>query len=717
LCGLTPSSRSIAATTTRVIVFGGVSVEVPASWPVFDLARHPRQCVLVSRHAVYLGVQGAAARCPAHDVGVTETVQLAGWDGSTATAAGRLLPVSLHRRAVLISHAAATTHSIAVAVPSNQVLVTVTFGVDEPVSTKILDSVRVVSASVHGAVSVAGAGATPGVVTTTYAGLGFETCSAPTLSSMSAWLSSPYRAVGIYIGGANRACPDGNLSASWVQTVSRQGWSLLPLYVGLQSPCAGQGGLAPINSSQARGEGIAAADDAAYRAGTFGISGGSAIFFDMEAYNSNDPPCTSVVLSFLAGWTDELRIDGFQPGVYSSAASGIRDLARAYATGYHEPTDIWFANWNGSPTVFGDPFVPQSDWQDHQRVHQYLGGNNKTFGGVTLNIDNDAVDLTQQHTVSRLARSAVVARRPTHLDVFYRDASGEFVNAWWDASSGWHQQTLAFGMAGDPAVIARTGTHMDVFYRDTDGQLINAWWDITSGWHTQVLTSGMVGDPTAVATSSSAMNVFYRDGFSDVINESWTVSSGWRTQIIGSGMAGDAAAVSETSTHIDVFYRNIAFNLANVWWDATSGWHSQVIAAGIAGHPTVVSTDPTHIDVFYRSTDNHLMTTWFVAGTGWLSHPLVRGAAGNPAAVARTTSSFDVFYANVQGMLLDEQWNAGLGWQNVQLGSGIAGDPAAVSETANHIDVFYRDDNSNLVNEWWDAMTTWHYQTLAQAMA
>ena len=149
---------------------------------------------------------------------------------------------------------------------------------------------------------------------------------------------------------------------------------------------------------------------------------------------------------------------------------------------------------------------------------------------------------------------------------------------------------------------------MDVFYRNTNGQLTNAWWDITSGWHTQTLASGMVGDPTAVARSPSAMNVFYRDGFGEVINVSWSPGAGWHTTIIGSGMAGDVAAVSETSTHIDVFYRNVNSNLANLWWDATSGWHRQVIAAGVVGHPAAVSTDPTHVDVFYRSTLGHLVT-------------------------------------------------------------------------------------------------------------
>ena len=63
---------------------------------------------------------------------------------------------------------------------------------------------------------------------------------------MQKWLASPYRAIGIYLGGINRACPDGNLSASWTATVVSQGWNLLPLYVGLQAPCVPQAGLALI---------------------------------------------------------------------------------------------------------------------------------------------------------------------------------------------------------------------------------------------------------------------------------------------------------------------------------------------------------------------------------------------------------------------------------------------------------------------------------------
>ena len=78
-------------------------------------------------------------------------------------------------------------------------------------------------------------------------------------------------------------------------------------------------------------------------------------------------------------------------GVYSSAASGITDLAAAYGGSYTEPDDIWIADWNGKQAT-SDPYVPAADWAAHQRLHQFNGGQNKTYGGITLNIDGDYLD-------------------------------------------------------------------------------------------------------------------------------------------------------------------------------------------------------------------------------------------------------------------------------------------------------------------------------------
>ena len=77
------------------------------------------------------------------------------------------------------------------------------------------------------------------------------------------------------------------------------------------------------------------------------------------------------------------------PGVYGSAASTIRDVS---ALGASMPDVIWIANWNGVEGVFGDPYVSDSLWPNHQRVHQYKGGHNETWGGVTINIDSNYVD-------------------------------------------------------------------------------------------------------------------------------------------------------------------------------------------------------------------------------------------------------------------------------------------------------------------------------------
>lgn len=47
-----------------------------------------------------------------------------------------------------------------------------------------------------------------------YTGKGFDTCAAPSTSTMNAWGASPYRAVSVYIGGNTRACAQPSLTSS-----------------------------------------------------------------------------------------------------------------------------------------------------------------------------------------------------------------------------------------------------------------------------------------------------------------------------------------------------------------------------------------------------------------------------------------------------------------------------------------------------------------------
>ena len=224
--------------------------------------------------------------------------------------------------------------------------------------------------------------------------LGFDTCVLPSVATMNTWkTASPYSTIGIYFGGALRACPPDALnSATWVNTVTAQGWRLIPTYVGPQAPCTGYS--QRIDPAVAFDEGIFLAGDAASHAALSGLPPGSPLYYDMEAYNTSDATCSLAVREFIAGWVTELHVLGYKAGFYSSLNAGIADMVRSVGEGRPPVDAIWIAAWNNTPNVFGfDPAIlPDGYWTNHQRIHQYQGGHNETWGGVTLNIDTNAVD-------------------------------------------------------------------------------------------------------------------------------------------------------------------------------------------------------------------------------------------------------------------------------------------------------------------------------------
>lgn len=335
---LAAGAGTAAAKPTRTVHFDGREIQVPKGWTVHRLAAKPRMCVRMDRRAVYLGTPSAQQRCPA------------------GAAVGR-------SRAILVEprSAARAKRSALPAVPRR---------------------------SAGGATfSRAGARASG----TVFTGLGFDACTAPSAAAMRAWLrSSPYRAIGVYIGGRNRACSQPNLTASWVAEQTAAGWHLIPTYVGLQAPTSSCTSCARLNPSLAASQGAAEALDAVNDAAAIGIGPGSPIYNDMESYTQTTS-ATNATLAYLEGWTKKLHQLGYESGVYSSSGSGIEDLVGRIGTLYTQPDHIWIANWNGRQDTY-DPVVPANAWVNHQRIHQYRGGHNETWGGVTINIDNNYVD-------------------------------------------------------------------------------------------------------------------------------------------------------------------------------------------------------------------------------------------------------------------------------------------------------------------------------------
>jgi glycoside hydrolase-like protein len=118
----------------------------------------------------------------------------------------------------------------------------------------------------------------------------------------------------------------------------------------------------------------------------------------MEGYTRTTTN-TAAVLAFLEAWTSQLHAHGYVSGVYGSALSTISDLTLQYGSGYGEPENIWIARWNGQQST-EDTAVPPTYWSNHQRIHQYQGGHNERYGGVTVNIDSDYIDAAVVGTAS-----------------------------------------------------------------------------------------------------------------------------------------------------------------------------------------------------------------------------------------------------------------------------------------------------------------------------
>lgn len=420
------------AAPTKVVSYLGLQVQVPANWPVYRLDLHPSTCVRYDIHAVYLGTPGPDQQCPAHLVGRTQTVSIV---PAIAPAAGTA-PVQpgmtggVAVGTVAPAHAAlmqdAQQHVLRVrvrtaVVPAATVLAT--YAASPGVARQVLASLRAVPARARKDAGQAAASVrAPGPPTTTlWRGVpagwpvqivlnpppppkppppppprpkprkpvrGFDTCTAPTLHTMKVWRPA-FAAVGIYIGGVNAACAAGNLSASWVRGAEKLRWALLPVYVGPQSACWGGGGVL-INPKHAAAQGAASANDAVADTKLFGLSKGSPVYYDMEAYDENVPGCVHAVLNFIGGWSRQLKARGYLTGAYSSQNSGIHDMQAAAVQktpGFTRPGAIWIALWDGKATLEDGTLV----WPLNKRNKQFLGPHNKTLGGITLNIDTDLV--------------------------------------------------------------------------------------------------------------------------------------------------------------------------------------------------------------------------------------------------------------------------------------------------------------------------------------
>ena len=342
-----------------------------------------------------------------------------------------------------------------------------------------------------------------------FTGYGFDACVAPSQKVMDAWnLRSPFTAIGIYISGSSRYCGDKyqpNLSKSWVATNASNGWRFIPIHVGYQSPCFKNNPSSRVQKkkmsstvSTARSQGASDANETIAALKKYGFGSGSVSYLDLEYY-ARSTSCDNAVLEFSDAWTETLHDAGYKSGVYSSGSAAIAaiDAAdKAGRKGFTRPDHLWIAWTNKKADTDGGPYLRDTVWANHQRIHQYENGINVTYGGYTVNLDRDFLDVGKGSVASKDPQPCNVAMSFSSYPRLDQGATGSRVSALQCLLKERGYSVTVNGTFG-----ASTSTAIDAFRKSlgwgpTSGHTTNPTWTalLSGGSKPRVLKRGSVGE-------------------------------------------------------------------------------------------------------------------------------------------------------------------------------------------------------------------------------
>src|SRR5690348_9093306 len=139
------SAAEAAEPATQTVTFGGYTVSVPASWPVYDLTKNPRQCVRYDVNAVYLGSPGPDQDCPPNLVGRVDTVTIQAPAAPAGAKSGNNRgPIQAGQKAPAPGTIVQDPdlHELALALPDQAPSIGATYGTGPDAAEQMLASVR-----------------------------------------------------------------------------------------------------------------------------------------------------------------------------------------------------------------------------------------------------------------------------------------------------------------------------------------------------------------------------------------------------------------------------------------------------------------------------------------------------------------------------------------------------------------------------------------------
>lgn len=403
-------------------------------------------------------------------------------------------------------------------------------------------------------------GNTPDARTARLRGPGVDMCELAGEEDLRRWMDAgPYRAVNLYIGGVLRFCANATVTAQRLEALALQGWTFIPTWVGPQAPCTSYRSRFDANPSTAFAQGRAEAEQALQVAQTLGLAeaggSGTVIYYDLEAYDGENSACVDAARAFVAGWTQRIQQADSYAGLYALAcnppAARYGDLAPTLDA-------VWVAAWtrtayDPSVTVNDLPAscLPPTLWNQSQRIRQYTGGHDETWGGVTLEVDSNVLD-------GIVADLAGVVQPPVTVIVETPALSPDYgVDD--PCAAGWYRYTNVRGQAAYLSLAQPVG--------GTIPPLNYAIWQptlpVTGTWRVEALipSHGAVEWPCrnltlSADTRSARYTIYGLDGAATSVQDQLPLNDDWLRVGSFAFAAGDGAlvyldaAVADAPVHV-----------------------------------------------------------------------------------------------------------------------------------------------------------------------
>jgi hypothetical protein len=227
---------------------------------------------------------------------------------------------------------------------------------------------------------------------------GFDACFHPSAAGLKDWLShTPWYVYGTYLGGSGGAyvgCTP--ISLSTLDSAIKDGWAVVPFWYGRQMPeSCGQRyypDTISLNTTTAYNQGVQQANYAAAAAEAEGYGGLDPIYYDLESYGVSSGGCPQAASAFIKGWDHQL--DDNTPYYAAMYGSTCGSFLSNFASITPRPAYVAAADPNNNPEIYNLLCLPNNDWNDYNRIHQFADSLTLTYNGYPMPVDEDCVNST-----------------------------------------------------------------------------------------------------------------------------------------------------------------------------------------------------------------------------------------------------------------------------------------------------------------------------------